>query len=142
MSYYSRALSKPERRYAVTRKEMLALVDALRHFRCYLLGRKFIVRTDHSALQWVRTFTEPVGQFARWIEQLTKYNFVIVHRAGKQHAYAEALSRIPVPVSSITEQSQWLHLSLKAQFRKQQETDSVTSTLLRWIKKAASPEPK
>ena len=82
---------------------MLALVDALRHFRCYLLGRKFIVRTDHSALQWFRTFKKPVGQVARWIEQLAEYNFEIVHRPGKQHANADALSRITVPVSSITE---------------------------------------
>ena len=51
VGYYSRSLSKLERKYAVTRKEMLALVKAFRHFRCYLLGKKFKVRTDHSALQ-------------------------------------------------------------------------------------------
>ena len=56
LAYYSRSLSKPERKYAVTRKEMLALVDSLRHFRYYLIGKKFKVRTDHSALQWLRTF--------------------------------------------------------------------------------------
>ena len=50
LSYFSRTLSKPERKYAVTRKKMLAQVDSLRHFRCYILGRKFKVRTDHSAL--------------------------------------------------------------------------------------------
>ena len=44
---YSRSLSKAERKYAVTRKEMLALVDSLRHYRCYLLGKKFTVCTDH-----------------------------------------------------------------------------------------------
>ena len=32
LAYYSRSLSKPERKYAVTRKEMLDLVDSLRHF--------------------------------------------------------------------------------------------------------------
>ena len=65
VSYCSRTLSKPERKYAVTRKKMLALVDSLRHFRCYILGRKFKVRTDQSALQWLKTFKEPVGQVAR-----------------------------------------------------------------------------
>ena len=69
LAYYSRSLSKPERKYAVTRKERLALVDALRHFRCYVIGKRFKVRTDHSALQWLRTFKEPVGQVARWIER-------------------------------------------------------------------------
>ena len=82
LAYYSRSLSKPERKYAVTRKEMLALVDSLRHFRCYLIGKKFKVRTDHSALQWLRTFKEPVGQVARWIERLAEYDFEIIHPPG------------------------------------------------------------
>ena len=70
VSYFSRTLSKPERKYAVTRREMLALVESLRHFRCYILGYKFKVRTDHSALQWLRALKEPVDQVARWIERL------------------------------------------------------------------------
>ena len=80
ISYFSRSLSKAERKYAVTRKEMLGLVDSLRHFRCYVLGKKFRVRTDHSALLWLRTFKEPVGQVARWIERLAEYDFDIEHR--------------------------------------------------------------
>ena len=51
IAYYSRSLSKIERKYAVTRKNMIALVDSLKHFRCYLLKKKFQVRTDYSALQ-------------------------------------------------------------------------------------------
>ena len=56
VAYFSRTLSKPELRYAVTRKEMLAVVESLKHFRFYVLGRRFLVRTDHSALQWLRNF--------------------------------------------------------------------------------------
>ena len=104
--YYSSSLSKAERKYAVTRREMLALVKSLRHFCCYLLGRKFTVRTDHSALQWLRTFKEPVGQVARWIEQMAEYDFEIAHRPGKQHANADALSGDPVSVASVTEKEQ------------------------------------
>ena len=59
--YFSRSLSKPDRRYAVTRKEMLAVVESLKHFRFYVLGWRFLVRTDHSALRWLRNFKEPVG---------------------------------------------------------------------------------
>ena len=91
ISYFSRTLSKPERKYAVTCKEILALVDSLRHFHCYILGRKFKVHTDHSALQWLRTFKEPVGKVTRWIELVAEYDFDIEHRPGKQHANADAL---------------------------------------------------
>ena len=47
----SRTLSKTERRYSVTRREMLSVVYFMKRFRHYLLGRKFLVRTDHSALK-------------------------------------------------------------------------------------------
>ena len=47
IAFGSRTLSKPERKYSVTRKEMLSVVYFCNHFRHYLLGRKFTIRTDH-----------------------------------------------------------------------------------------------
>ena len=140
VAYYSRSLSKAERKYVVTRKEMLALVDSLRHYRCYLLGKKFTIRTDHSALQWLRTFKEPVGQVARWIEQIAEYDFDIVHRPGKQHANADALSRYPVTVSSVSTNEQWLNPAFKNDFKKQQGKDSLTATFTEWVTKATRPK--
>jgi hypothetical protein len=52
--YGSRALSKTERNYCVTRKEMLALVYFLEEYRCFLLGKHFTVKTDNIALKWLR----------------------------------------------------------------------------------------
>ena len=51
IAYFSRSLSKPERRYCVTRKELLAVVAAIQHFHHYLIGRHCKVRTDHGALR-------------------------------------------------------------------------------------------
>ena len=48
IGYCSFSLDAEQRRYCTTRKELLAVVRATRHFRHYLLGRPFIVRTDHS----------------------------------------------------------------------------------------------
>ncbi|KRY52588.1 Retrovirus-related Pol polyprotein from transposon [Trichinella britovi] len=93
IAYISRALTRPEQRYCVTRKEMLALVWAVKQFRPYLYGQKFTVRTDHNSLRWLRNFREPEGQVARWLEQLAEYQFDVVHRPGKQHGNADALSR-------------------------------------------------
>ena len=72
---------------------MLALVWASHHFRPYLYGRKFVLRTDHSALQWLHSFKEPVGQVARWLEGMAEFNYEVVHRPGKQHCNADAPSR-------------------------------------------------
>lgn len=95
VAYASRKLSKCELNYCVTRKELLAVVHFVKYFKHYLLGRKFTVRTDHAALQWLRKIPEPVGQQARWIGFLEEFDFVVIHRPGAQHLNADALSRKP-----------------------------------------------
>ena len=56
LAYASRVLSKNERKYCATRREMLALVWAVHHFRPYLYGKEFQIRTDHNCLKWLLTF--------------------------------------------------------------------------------------
>ena len=95
IAYASRTLSRPERRYCVTRKELLALVHFVKYFRHYLYGKSFTVRTDHGSLRWLMQFKNPEGQIARWLEILSSYDMKIEHRAGKSHKNADGLSRIP-----------------------------------------------
>ena len=95
VAYSSRRLSDAERRYSVTRLELLAVVYGLRQYRQYLLGRHFLIRTDHAALQWLQRVPEPIGQQARWLDLLGEYDFVIRHRNGTKHGNADALSRLP-----------------------------------------------
>ena len=68
---------------------MLALVPT---YRPYLYGRRFQVRTDHNSLKWLHNFHEPEGQVARWLEVLSEFDFDVLHRPGKKHANADALS--------------------------------------------------
>ena len=95
VAYFSRTLTRSERNYCVTRKELLAVVKAIEHFNYYLYGQKFRVRTDHSALQWLMSFREPQGQLTRWVEKLQIYDFTVEHRSGSEHKNADALSRRP-----------------------------------------------
>jgi hypothetical protein len=67
----------------------------VKHFKHYLYGQKCIVRTDHGSLGWLLSFKYPEGQLARWLQVLSSYDMTIVHRPGRQHRYADALSRIP-----------------------------------------------
>lgn len=89
IGYFSKRLSKPERNYCVTRKELLVTQ--------YLYGRNFLVRTDHAALKWLLQFKNPEGQVAKWLKRLQEFDFVVEHRAGKSHGNADALSRRPCP---------------------------------------------
>ncbi|MCG8078348.1 MAG: Ty3/Gypsy family RNase HI domain-containing protein, partial [Candidatus Thiodiazotropha taylori] len=95
ISYFSKCLSRSERQYCTTRKELLAVVIAVKHFHHYLFGQNFTVRTDHGSLQWLMRFKNCEGQIARWIETLSTYTFSIVHRAGRVHNNADSLSRRP-----------------------------------------------
>lgn len=95
IAYTSRALTKCERRYFVTRKERLAVVHFIKHYKHYLYGNEFLVRSDHGSLRWLFNFKNPDGQLARWLETLSAFHFKIQHRPGLQHKNADALSRLP-----------------------------------------------
>ena len=91
-------LTPEQRRYCTTRKELLAIVKFSRHFRHYILGQEVLCRSDPNSLTWLTSFKEPTGQLARWLEEISAYNIHIVHRAGKLHTNADALSRLPLEI--------------------------------------------
>ena len=93
--YASKSLTKPQRKYCVTRRELLAVVTFVQQFKHFLLGREFLIRTDHSSLRWIMSFRDPSEQTARWIEILSRFNFKIEHRVGTKHTNADAMSRVP-----------------------------------------------
>ena len=77
------------------RRELLAVVATLDHFKGYVWGPKFLVRTDQAALVWLKNLKNIQGMLARWLAKLQQFNFDIVHRPGAQHGNADGLSRCP-----------------------------------------------
>ena len=71
--YYSKPLSRSERNYCVTMKELLAIVLAVKHCQHYLIVAKFRARTDHGVLRWPTNFKNPDGQTVRWIQILSAF---------------------------------------------------------------------
>ena len=78
----------------MTRKELLAVIFYLKYFRMYMLGKKFLLRTDHIALQWLKRTPEPIWQQARWCEIMEEFEFTIQLRPGHKHANADAMTRM------------------------------------------------
>ena len=89
-------LTKAERQYCTTRKELLAVVTFTKQYRPYIIGQQFPLRTDHNSLSRLQTFREPQGQLARWLEQLQEFNFTIVHRRGRN-----TIMQMPCPVALV-----------------------------------------
>lgn len=69
VAYFSKSLNRNETNYCVTRKELLVVVLALRRFRTYLYGQEVLVRTDNSAVSYVRSLKNPSGQIAKWLQE-------------------------------------------------------------------------
>jgi len=93
IALYSAVLNRTQRNYCATRREVLAVVKSLQHFRHYLLGAKVILRTDHHSLLWLRMYKNPTGIMACWIKTMAEFDLEIKHRSGRLHSNADALSR-------------------------------------------------
>ena len=63
VGFFSRALSGSERNYAAYKVELYVVVRAIDHFRMFLLGKEFLLRTDHSDLRDLlkRDIPRPAG---------------------------------------------------------------------------------
>ena len=93
IAFFSRVMNPAQRGYCTTRRELLAVISAVQHFRHYLLGNKVILRTDHHSLKWLQTFKRPEGILARWIETLAEFDIEIEHRPGRLHSNVDGVSR-------------------------------------------------
>ena len=76
IGYYSRCLTRAERKYCTMRRELLAVVACVEHFHHLLYGQKFIIRSDHGSLWWILNFRNTgEGQLANFLETLSAYTF-------------------------------------------------------------------
>ena len=91
--YASRHLEK-EKCYSATARETLAAVFGCEYFNHYLQGKKFLLRTDHNPLVWLRSMKNPKRPYSSWIVRLEQFNYTIKYRPGKSHTNADFNSRI------------------------------------------------
>ena len=82
-----------EQRYATVEKECLAIKLGVEAFQVYLLGREFIIQTDHRALQWLTKFKDSNHRLMRWSLALQPFLFTIQHSKGANNINADTLSR-------------------------------------------------
>ena len=93
VAYASRTYNPCEKSYCITRRELLALIFGLKHFRQYCLGRHVIVRTDHAPLLAIKSNPNPSAQMCRWLDLIEEMDITILHRPGIRHGNADGCSR-------------------------------------------------
>jgi hypothetical protein len=75
------------------KKELLALVTAVKKWKLYLLGNPFIINTDQQNLKF--PLEQKIGTLAqqKWITKLMGYSFLIGYKKEKENKVVVALSR-------------------------------------------------
>jgi hypothetical protein len=101
IAFFSRPVAPRHRSLAAYERELIGLVHAVRHWRPYLWGRRFIVRTDHYSLKFLldqRLATIPQHH---WVGKLLGFDFGVEYKPGAQNAVADALSRRDTPDGAV-----------------------------------------
>ncbi|GBG61615.1 hypothetical protein CBR_g22412 [Chara braunii] len=95
VEYMSKKMLSQKLAKSTYEKELYAVYKALTHWRQYLLGRFFILRSDHQTLRWMRTQLVLSDALKRWIEVIEQYDFDPQYLKGEYNKVVDALSRRP-----------------------------------------------
>ena len=90
VAYFSRALRGSESRYSTVELECLAIVESLKRFMRYLIGRHFQILTDHKPLEWLSS----QKSLEDCDDAHLSYKSLISYRPGHKNDNADALSRL------------------------------------------------
>lgn len=93
VAFVSRTLNPAEQNYAAHDLELLAIVDTIRSWRCYLHGCKFTIHTDHHPLKYLEAQEYLSPRQVRWLERLAQFEFTIIPIKGQSNTVADGLSR-------------------------------------------------
>jgi hypothetical protein len=93
IAYFSRKLSKTQRKYSVTEIELLAIVETLKEFKGMLWGQDIKVYTDHKNLT-----RDALGltydRVYRWWLLLEEYAPEIIYIKGIHNTTVDAISQL------------------------------------------------
>ena len=144
IAYSAKRLKGARLNYSSNKGEIWAIIHFLTHWRHHLLGRKFIIRTDHQAIQWLNTMAEPKGMITRWLDLLSNFEYEIKFRPGHLHSNADALSRTshaPLEEDDPNDDDAWRITNIEVdnelldseKLLRAQREDCVVGTVREWV---------
>lgn len=93
IAFFSRKLSTRMQHKSAYVREMFAITEAIAKFRHYLVGHKFVIRTDHQSIRHMTDQIIQTPEQQEWLPKLLGYDFTIEYKPGRTNLVADALSR-------------------------------------------------
>jgi hypothetical protein len=93
IAFFNRSVAPRLRSLAAYEWELIGLVQAVRHWRPYLWGRRFTVKTDHYSLKYLLDQHLATIPQHHWVGKLLGFDFSVEYRSGSTNTVADALSR-------------------------------------------------
>jgi len=97
VAFFSRTLHGPEALHSAVEKEAQAIIETVRHWKHYLIGRRFTLKTDQRSVSFMFDKHQKSkiknDKIMRWRMELSCFDFDIVYRPGKENVAPDAFSR-------------------------------------------------
>ncbi|KAF2288781.1 hypothetical protein GH714_013267 [Hevea brasiliensis] len=91
--FFSRKLADQHHKLAAYESELIGLAKAVVHWRPYLWGRQFLIRTDHYSLKYLLEQRLTTSPQQHWLSKLLGFDFRVEYKAGQQNIVVDALSQ-------------------------------------------------
>ncbi len=85
----------------------MEIMHCLTKFRQYLVGNKFVVKTDHNSLKYFLEKKNLSENQQKWEMKVQEFDFDIEYVKGKKNIVADALSRRPMSCSLMEISTDW-----------------------------------
>jgi hypothetical protein len=119
IAFFSRRLSDTQRKYSITKIELLAIVETLKEFKGMLWGQQIKVFTDHANLM-----RDALGltsdRVYRWRLLLEKYRPKIIFIKGIHNTVADAVSQLEYDPSVNTTAESFHTMKVRSRSRQRQ----------------------
>jgi hypothetical protein len=92
VAFFSKPVAPRHRSLAAYERELIGLVQAVRHWRSYLWGRCFTVKTDHNSLKYLLDQSLATIPQHHWVGKLLGFDFTVEYKSGSTNIVADALS--------------------------------------------------
>ena len=89
--YKSLKLKEHEQNYPTHDLELEAIIHALKMWRHYLMGKKFLLKTNNMSLKYLFHQLDLNTRQARWLDFLSEYHFELKHIKGNENKIVDAL---------------------------------------------------